>query len=64
MSDRAKRLLNALIKYDVDNGFNYPILTILEFFNDENSGIVDKDYQLLTAEEEKQVIQAFLEFAY
>ncbi|MGK1708129.1 hypothetical protein ACR934_27005, partial [Klebsiella pneumoniae] len=59
-----KRLLNALIKYDVDNRFNYPILTILEFFNDENSGIVDKDYQLLTAEEEKQVIQAFLEFAY
>lgn len=64
MSGGAKRVLNALMKYDVDNGFDYPILAILKFFDDENSASINEDYEALTAEEEKQVIQAFLEFAY
>ena len=64
MSDRAQRVLDELMEYNANDDVVYPITAILEFFNDENSGIVDKDYQLLTAEEEKQVIQAFLENSY
>lgn len=63
MSDRAQRVLDALMEYDADDGL-YPIMSILNFFDDENITTVDEDYELLTAEEEKQVIQAFLEFAY
>ena len=64
MSDRAQRVLDALMEYDADNGIGYPIISIYDFFDDENSASVDEDYEALTAEEEKQVIQAFLEFAY
>ena len=57
MSDRAQRVLDALTEYDEDYGNGYPIQVISEFFNDE-------DYEALTVDEEKQVIKAFLEFAY
>ena len=61
MSDRAKRVLDALTEYDEDCGNGYPIQVISEFFNDEKT---DEDYEALTVDEEKQVIKAFLEFAY
>ena len=61
MSDRAQRVLDALTEYDEDYGNGYPIQVISEFFND---GKNDEDYEALTVDEEKQVIKAFLEFAY
>ena len=67
MSDRAQRVLDALMEYDANEGvglIGYPILSILGFFNDERSYSINEDYEALTAEEEKQVIKAFLEFAY
>lgn len=64
MSDRAQRVLDTLMEYDADKEFDYPILAICKFFNDESSRSIDDDYEELTVEEEKQVIQAFLEFAY
>lgn len=64
MSNRAQRVLDALMDYDADEGISYPITSIVEFFDDENSASIDEDYQALTAEEEKQVIKSFLEFAY
>jgi len=64
MSDRAQRVLDALMDYDADGGAKYPITAIREFFDYENLTPVDEDYEALTAEEEKQVIKAFLEFAY
>ena len=64
MSDRAQRVLDTLMKYDADNRFGYPILTICKFFDDENITPIDGDYEALTVDEEKQVIQSFLEFAY
>ena len=63
MSDRAQRVLDALMEYDAVYGF-YPILSILNFFDEENITKADEDYEALTADEEKQVIKAFLEFAY
>ncbi|AAP74541.1 DNA polymerase [Lactobacillus phage phiJL-1] len=64
MSNRAQRVLDALMDYDADNRFDYPILTIIKFFDNKNITSVDIDYDNLTVNEEKQVIQAFLEFAY
>lgn len=64
MSDRAQRVLDALMEYDDSEGIEYPIRSIIEFFDDENTTPVDEDYEVLTADEEKQVIKAFLEFAY
>lgn len=64
MSDRAQRVLDALMEYDDDQEFGYPIVSIRKFFNNENLEPIWNDYEALTAEEEKQVIQAFLEFAY
>ena len=63
MSNRAQRVLDALMEYDADGGL-YPIMSILNFFDDDNITSIDEDYEVLTVEEEKQVIQAFLEFAY
>ena len=54
MSDRAQRVLDALMDYNADEGIGYPIASIIRFFGDKN----------IAADEEKQVIQAFLEFAY
>lgn len=65
MSDQAQRVLDALMDYDADNGFEYPIQAINKFFaNIKFNFDLDEDYEALTADEEKQVIQAFLEFAY
>lgn len=68
MSDRAQRVLDALMEYDANKGIGYPILAISEFFDDENivsfDKNIDEDYESLTVDEEKQVIKAFLEFAY
>lgn len=64
MSDRAQRVLDALMEYDAEDGIGYPIASIIRFFGDKNIAAVDEDFEALTAEEEKQVIQAFLEFAY
>lgn len=65
MSDRAQRVLDALMDYDADNEFDYPIQAITKFFaNIKLNFDLDEDYEALTADEEKQVIEAFLEFAY
>lgn len=68
MSDQAQRVLDALMEYDDNKGIRYPILAISDFFDNETIESFDKnieeDYESLTVEEEKQVIKAFLEFAY
>nr|DAQ69852.1 MAG TPA: hypothetical protein [Caudoviricetes sp.] len=64
MNDRAQRVLDALTKFDADSGYEYPITSISKFFGDMFNTAVNDDYEALTAEEEKQVIKAFLEFAY
>ena len=61
MSDRAQRVLDALTEYDANEGIGYPIMSIHQFFD---NGKNDEDYEALTADEEKQVIKAFLEFSY
>ena len=63
MSDRAQRVLDALMEYDKECGLEFPIQVISEFFNYENIELFE-DYELLTVEEEKQVIKAFLEHSY
>lgn len=64
MSDRAQRVLDALMECE---GY-FPIQTIGNFYNlinsDDCSEELSDDYESLTVEEEKQVIKAFLEFAY
>lgn len=69
MSDQAQRVLDALMEYDAKQKFKFPIQAISYFFDDENIVLVDdgniyEDYEALTTDEEKQVIEAFLEFAY
>jgi len=67
MSNRAQRVLDALIECDAKFRSG-PILSISYFFDSENVGLtcgkVEKDYEALTVDEEKQVIRAFLESAY
>ena len=63
MSDRSQRVLHALIEYYLDK-YVYPIQAIREFFDTENNASIEEDYEALTVDEEKQVIQAFLKFAY
>lgn len=60
MSGGAQRVLDALIEYDKECGFEFPIQAIIGFFD----GNIGEDYEALSAEEESQVIKAFLEFAY
>lgn len=64
MSDRAQRFLDALMDYDADKNYEYPMTSIYYFFKDGMVEKVDEDYEALTADEEKQVIEKFLEFAY
>lgn len=68
MSNRAQRVLCELIKFNAEDNSGYPIITIRRFFDANNSAPIDRDvsedYELLTTEEEKQVIKAFLEIAY
>ena len=63
MSDRAQRVLDVLIEYYLDK-YVYPIQTICEFFGTENIASIEEDYNALTVDEEKQVIKAFLKFAF
>lgn len=63
MSDSAQRVLIALMEYSNIN-YRSPIQTIREFFDDKNIGSVSEDYESLTDDEEKQIIQEFLELAY
>ena len=69
MSDRAQRVLDALMEYDANEGIGYPLQTIYSFLKNYNSGKrfyseIEEDYEELTAEEERQVIEAFLENSY
>lgn len=64
MSDRAQRVLDALMDYDADRNCKYPMTSIYYFFKDGMVEKVDEDYEALTVDEEKQVIKAFIEFAY
>ena len=64
MSDRAQRVLDALMEYDANYGNGYPIGSIRDFFDNETIESTDEDYEELTADEEKQVINGFLESAY
>lgn len=65
MSDRAQRVLDALMDYNAESGTGYPISTIYYFLDPYNNcNAYDKDYESLTVDEEKWVIKAFLEFAY
>lgn len=68
MSDRAQRVLDALMEYDNKFILDYPIEVISDFvknvINSENPNFdLEEDYQALSIDEEKQVIKAFLEFA-
>lgn len=64
MSDRARRVLDALMDYDANRKNKYPMTSIYGFFKSDWIDRVGEDYDALTTDEEKQVIQAFLEFAY
>lgn len=64
MSDRAQRVFDALMEFDDDKDYRFPIQAIREFFDEVNTASIDEDYEALTAEEEKQVINGFLESAY
>ena len=64
MSDRAQRVLSELLKYDTNNGCGFPMLAICEFVKGKNNTPICEEYELLTIKEERQVIKAFLEFAY
>lgn len=60
MSGGAKRILDALIGYDKECGFEFPIQAIIGFFD----GNIGEDYETLTAEEETQLIEEFLKSSY
>lgn len=64
MSDRAQRVLDALTNFDATKGYSYPFKALHDFVMNIKSFKISEDYEALTADEEKQVIQAFLEFAY
>ncbi len=64
MSDRAQRVLDALMDFDADGDFKYPMESIYNFLKSVSIAEIIKDYEALTVDEEKQVIKAFLEFAY
>jgi len=64
MSDRAQRVLDALIEYDYDGEYAYPLISLHDFVTNINGFEVSEDYESLTDEEERQVIEAFLEHSY
>jgi len=64
MSGGAQRVLDALIGYDKECGLEFPIQAISDFFSEGSSTLMNEDYQELTAEEERQIIEAFLEHSY
>ena len=69
MRDEAQRVLDVLMDYDAECEFRFPMQVITGFLDEYNRGsllypAMENDYEALTADEEKQVIQTFLEFAY
>jgi len=64
MSDRAQRVLDALMKFDATNEYDYPLEALHDFVTNISSFKIIGDYEALTVDEEKQIIKAFLEFAY
>jgi len=65
MSERAQRVLYALMEFKNEYKVGYPFQVIHDFLDVYNRSIeLQEDYKALTVDEEKQVIQAFLEFAY
>ena len=64
MSDRAQRVLDALMEYDANKKNKYPMTSIYGFFKGGWIERVGEDYDALTADEEKKIIESFLEFAY
>ena len=64
MSDRAQRVLDALIHYYYTNGYSFPFKSLHDFVMDIDSLKINADYDLLTVDEEKQIIEAFLEHSY
>lgn len=64
MSDRAQRVLDTLVDFDATSEYGYPFKSLHDFVMDIDSFEISQDYELLTAEEEKQVIKKFLEIAY
>jgi len=64
MSDRAQRVLDALIEYYTTGEYGYPLKSLYYFFMNINSFKAGEDYKKLTVDEEKQVIKVFIEFAY
>lgn len=64
MSDRAQRVLDALTNFKYSQGYHFPFKALHDFVMDIDSFAIFKDYEMLTVDEEKQVIQAFLESAY
>lgn len=64
MSDRAQRVLDALLEYDADRNYRFPIQAIGDFYNSDRPSGIDEDYEALTIDEEKQVVEAFLEHSY
>lgn len=67
MSDRAQRVLDALIEYKNDFWHDgLPLQAIYNFLDNYKFGKIfysemEEDYESLTINEEKQVIKAFLE---
>ena len=64
MSDRAQRVLDALMKFDATDEYDYPLEALHDFVTNISSLKIIGDYEALTVDEEKQIIKAFLEFAY
>lgn len=64
MSNRAQRVLDALMDYDNNEAVRYPIKSLHDFVMTIDIHEISEDYEALTVDEEKQVIKAFLEFAY
>ena len=65
MSDEAQRVLDALMEYDSKSVLRCPMTSIQKFIESLEKNIsIDDDYQSLSVEEEKQVIESFFKFAY
>ena len=69
MRDEAQRVLDVLMDYDAECEFRFPMQVITGFLDEYNRGnslypAMEDDYDSLTADEEKQVVEAFLDFAY
>lgn len=64
MSERAQRVLDVLIENDATGGYGYPLKSLYYFFMGINDFKISEDYKALTVDEEKQIIEEFLEHSY